>query len=223
MTDGRVPPPERRRIPLFPLGTVLVPGLVLPLHIFEPRYRRMVADLQELPEDERAFGVVAIRQGREVGADTPSIHEVGTIASIREITPLGDGRFELVTVGTDRFRIVGVRDDKPYLHADVEDLPEDSGGSPEAVAHAVTDSFVEYRSMFADDDTELPDDPRVLSYLVAAAVVTDLPSRQEFLEAASDVARLRAELAFLRRETAIISALPSLPAVDMMSEEPSPN
>lgn len=200
-----------------------MPGLVLPLHIFEPRYRRMVADLQDLPEDERAFGVVAIRQGRETGADTPSLHDVGTIASIREVTPLGDGRFDLVTVGTDRFRILDVHHDLPYLQADVEELPEDSGGSPEAAAHAVTDSFVEYRSMFGDDDTELPDDPRVLSYLVAAAVVTDLPSRQDFLEAATDSERLRAERAFLRREIAIISALPSLPAVDMTSEEPSPN
>ena len=79
MTDGRL-------LPLFPLGTLLVPGLVLPLHIFEPRYRRLIADLQELPEDEREFVVVAIREGREVGAEgARALYEVGTIASLREI------------------------------------------------------------------------------------------------------------------------------------------
>lgn len=214
-----------RRIPLFPLGTVLVPGLVLPLHIFEPRYRQLIEDLRERPDDERAFGVIGIRQGQEVGADAVhSLYEVGTLAAMREVTPLDDGRFDIVTVGTERFRILRLHHGKPYLEADVEIVPEEPGEMPEAAAHAVMEGFIEYRSMFTDDDvTELPDDPRVLSYLVAAAVVIDLDGRQEFLQAPTDDARLRAELAFLRRETAIIAALPSLPAVDLGREEPSPN
>lgn len=204
---------------------VLVPGLVLPLHIFEPRYRRLMADLEALPEDERAFGVVAIRQGREVGAGSArSFYDVGTMAALRETTPHEDGRFDIVTVGTDRFRIHAVDEGLPYLRAEVEIVPEVSGTDAQAAAEAVRQRFGAYRSMFTDDDvTDLPDDARVLSYLVAAAIVIDLPGRQSLLAAESDSQRLRDELAFLRRETAVISALPSLPAVDLIREETSPN
>ena len=91
------------RLPLFPLNAVLVPGLVLPLHIFEPRYRVLVQALLELPEDaERRFGVVAIRSGREVGADgVRALHAVGCTAELREVTPYADGRFDLVDRGRD--------------------------------------------------------------------------------------------------------------------------
>jgi len=212
-------------LPLFPLATVLVPGLVLPLHIFEPRYRQLVADLQALPEADREFVVVAIRDGREVGADgARALFDVGTVTSVREISPLDDGRFDIVTVGTRRVRIGELDTSLPYLQATVTDLPEESGGDTEPLAAAVAEQFVKYRSMFTDDDgSSLPDDPRVLSYLVAAAVVIDLPQRQDLLAAFTDADRLRAELAFLRRETSLIAALPSLPAVDLVRDEPSPN
>ena len=217
--------PDRRVIPLFPLGTLLVPGLVLPLHIFEPRYRRLMADLEGLPDDDRAFGVIAIREGREVGAaDLPSLYDVGTLAALREATPLEDGRFDIVTVGTERFRIIDLDESLPYLRAQVEILPEVPGDRAPAAADAVRERFREYRGMFTgEDETDLPDDPRVLSYLVAAAIVIDLPGRQDLLSAESDAIRLRQELAFLRRETALIAALPSLPAVDLVREEISPN
>ena len=211
-------------IPLFPLGSLLVPGLVLPLHIFEPRYRRLMADLEGLPDDDRAFGVVAIREGREVGPGAPSLYDVGTLASVREATALEDGRFDIVTVGTERFRILDFDEGLPYLRAQVEILPEESGDEAQGVAEAVRDRFREYRGMFTGgDETDLPDDPRVLSYLVAAAIVIDLPGRQDLLAAESDAIRLRQELTFLRRETAVIAALPSLPAVDLVREEISPN
>ena len=217
--------PDRRVIPLFPLGSVLVPGLVLPLHIFEPRYRRLMADIEGLPDDDRGFGVVAIREGHEVGADSaPSLYDVGTFAAVREISALDDGRFDIVTVGTDRFRIIDTDEGLPYLRAQVEILPEEAGPDAEAAADAVQGRFEEYRSMFAgDDDSGLPDDPRVLSYLVAAAIVIDLPGRQALLSAESDTRRLREELAFLRRETALIAEIPSLPAVDLVRERVYPN
>ena len=108
--------------------------------------------------------------------------------------------------------------------AEVEIVPEVSGTDAQAAAEAVRQRFGAYRSMFTDDDvTDLPDDARVLSYLVAAAIVIDLPGRQSLLAAESDSQRLRDELAFLGRETAVISALPSLPAVDLIREETSPN
>jgi|DEB0MinimDraft_3_1074331.scaffolds.fasta_scaffold01048_4 Lon protease-like protein len=216
---------DTRLIPLFPLGSVLVPGLVLPLHIFEPRYRRLIGDISQLPEDDRGFGVVAIRDGREVGVDgVKALFEVGTFASLREVDVLEDGRSDIVTVGTDRFRIVSLNDELPYLRAEVEMLDEAPGDAPDALGEAVIEAFAAYRSIFTEtDDEDLPDDPRVLSYLVAAAVVADLPMRQEFLTASDDTRRLRDELTFLRREIALIEAIPSLPAVDLVREQVSPN
>src|SRR6202020_2166961 len=92
------------RLPLFPLGTVLFPGLLLPLHIFEERYRQLVRDLLSEPEP-RQFGVIAIRKGRETGIDgVHSLYPIGCIAALRRVERLEDGRFDLVTVGTQRVR-----------------------------------------------------------------------------------------------------------------------
>ena len=219
MTSARV-------IPLFPLSSVLVPGLVLPLHIFEPRYRQLLADLQEIPEEERGFGVIAIREGHEVGTDgVRALHAVGTFASLREVTTLPDGRSDIVAVGTHRFRVLDLVDGLPYAQAQVEWLEEEPGDASIPLARSVAARFQEYRDLLTDEpeDTELPDDARVLSYLVGAAVVADLGTRQGFLEATDDSTRLRDELTFLRRETALIQHVPSLPAVDLAREPFGPN
>ena len=117
----------REVIPLFPLGTVLVPGLLLPLHVFEPRYRRLVHDLQGREPDHRAFGVVAIREGHEVGErGVKALHDVGTLAMVRDVHPYPDGRFDLRTNGDARFRIHRLVDEgTPYHCAEVECLAED--------------------------------------------------------------------------------------------------
>ena len=116
------------RLPLFPLGTVLFPGLVLPLHIFEPRYRRLVRDLLGGPSPMR-FGVIAIREGRETGVrGVSALHEVGCVAAVKEITELDEGRYDLLTVGTQRFRL-GARGRCP-TYRDVELLGDPSGDRP---------------------------------------------------------------------------------------------
>jgi Lon protease-like protein len=93
-----------KMLPLFPLGAVLYPGMLLPLHIFEERYRQLVRDLLEQPEP-RQFGVIAIRKGRETGIDgVHSLYEIGCTATLRRVDELEGGRFDLVTVGTRRFR-----------------------------------------------------------------------------------------------------------------------
>ncbi len=216
---------DERVIPLFPLGALLVPGLILPLHIFEPRYRRLVQDLLDRPEEERTFGVVAIREGHEVGAQgARALYEVGTLAFLREATPYDDGRFDIVTVGTERFTLGELDESLPYLQARVRILEEAPGDGADALAAAVARSFAAYRALLTDDaSTDLPADPGVLSYLVAAAVVADLPVRQEFLAAADDARRLRQEHAFLAREMAVIAAVPSVPAVELVREPQSPN
>jgi|SRR5690349_7913337 len=118
-------------IPLFPLSTPLFPGVVLPLHIFEPRYRRLVHDLVALPEgsDRRFFGVVGIRQGWEVERIAPAraLYEIGCTARLQVVRPEPDGGFQIVTVGGDRFRLldVVVGQDPPYLQAEVEWLADE--------------------------------------------------------------------------------------------------
>ena len=216
------------RLPLFPLNSVLVPGLVLPLHVFEPRYRVLVQALLELPEEaERRFGVVAIRSGREVGADgARALHAVGCTAELREVTPYADGRFDLVTVGEERFRLVGLDDGAgtPYHTGFVEFMAERDGeGDVTALTRRVIERFAEYRERLGVDVTELPEQPQVVSYLVAAAVVLDLPERQALLEQPTTAERLRAELELLRREVALVGAFRALPAVDHARETGSVN
>jgi ATP-dependent Lon protease len=132
-------------IPLFPLGTPLFPGMVLPLHVFEPRYRRLVLDLLALPEesDRRFFGVVAIRQGWEVEQVAPAeaLYDIGCVARLQMVRPQSDGGFRVVTVGGDRFRLrdVVVGDDPPYLQGEVEwladeEAAEEAAGDAEGLA-----------------------------------------------------------------------------------------
>src|SRR5215831_17032424 len=114
-------------LPLFPLGTVLYPGLLLPLHIFEERYRQLVHDLVDGPEPRR-FGVIAIRQGRETGADgVQALYEIGCVTTLRQVKELDGGRFDIVTVGTQRFRLSGLDRSRPYLRGEVELLTEPVG------------------------------------------------------------------------------------------------
>ncbi|HEY6795398.1 MAG TPA: LON peptidase substrate-binding domain-containing protein [Kineosporiaceae bacterium] len=208
------------RLPIFPLTTVLVPGLVLPLHIFEPRYRELIQRLMALPEGAaRQFGVIAVRTGAQNGDRPGDLHTVGCTAELREVTPYADGRFDIVSVGETRFRLTGIDTEAgtPYHTGIVEFLPETDGdGDLERLAARVTHLFAEYRRTLGVEVTPLPDDPQVVSYLVAAAVVLHLPQRQALLEQPTTSDRLRAERELLRREVALVRAFRSLPAVELM-------
>jgi ATP-dependent Lon protease len=146
-------------IPLFPLGTPLFPGVVLPLQIFEPRYRRLMQDLLSHPEsgDRRFFGVVAIRQGWEVEQVAPAeaLYDIGCTARLQAVRPQPDGGFRIVTVGGDRFRLldVVVGDDPPYLQAEVEWLDEEESAAAQdpmdALARGVRQQFTRYVSEVA--------------------------------------------------------------------------
>jgi Lon protease-like protein len=215
-------------LPLFPLGSVLFPGVVLPLHIFEPRYRRMIDDLRELPEQEpREFGVVAIRDGREVGPDAvESVYDVGCAARISALEAHEDGRYSLVTTGTQRFRLLGVDTSGPYLRGEVDFLQENAGPGADALRTSSTALLLGYqralaslRGVKAGPIPELPDDPTILSYLIAAAMVLDLRDKQRLLATPDTTARLKREQALLRRETLLIKELRTLPAVDLLRRE----
>ncbi len=218
-------------LPLFPLGTVLFPGLLLPLHVFEERYRQLVRDLQAGPEPRR-FGVIAIRKGRETGADGVSaLYDIGCTATVRRVAELPGGRYDLVTAGTDRFRLAGLDRSRPYLQGQVELLPEDTGdaGAARLAAGAVRSAFGTYldalarRSLAQVTRPELPDDAVALSYAVAAAMVIGLPARQALLAEPDAAARLVAERTLLGREITMLRALTSAPAPDLGRSRFHPN
>jgi Lon protease-like protein len=222
----------RTRLPLFPLGLVLVPGQLLPLHVFEERYRVLVRDLLELPEHEQQFGVVAIRTGREVGVDgVTALHDVGCTARLRRVEPHADGRFDVITTGAQRFRLLDVERDRPYLTGVVELLGNDVGPAEEAavLATAVGEAYTDHLRALAaagGEAPELPDlpsDPRTLSYLVLATVRVDLEDRQGLLAEPDATARLRAELALLRREARLMRTLSAVPAPELTRVPLSPN
>ena len=218
-------------LPLFPLGTVLYPGLLLPLNIFEERYRQLVHDLLEGPEPRR-FGVIAIRKGRETGVDGISaLHEIGCTATLREVAEQDDGRFHLVTVGTQRFRLASLDDSRPYLQGEVELLEEEVGDEAAAglAVQAVQRSFRGYVEALASRESaevsvpELPDEPLLLSYLVAASMILDLPVRQQLLAEPDAERRLGAERALLARETTMLRSLTATPAPDLRNTPYNPN
>ncbi|WP_449481662.1 LON peptidase substrate-binding domain-containing protein [Streptomyces avidinii] len=241
------------RLPLFPLNSVLFPGLVLPLNIFEERYRAMMRELLKAGEDEpRRFAVVAIRDGREVAPSSPGLpdqtslpergptagfgadpiqafHRVGCIADAASIREREDGSFEVMATGTVRVRLLSVDASGPFLTAELEELPEETGEGAGALAEGVLRAFRNYQKRLAGarerslTAAELPDEPSVVSYLVAAAAVLDIPAKQRLLQAPDIATRLAEELKLLRAETAVIRHLPSLPAVDLTRAPTSPN
>jgi Lon protease-like protein len=210
------------RLPLFPLSAVLLPHAVLPLHVFEDRYRVLVRYLLGLPEDEQVFGVVAIRSGREVGADgVRALHEVGCTARLVRAREHEDGRFDIVTTGDRRFVLRGVEHDRPYLVGTVDWLDEPAGtGDLGALDAAVRTSYDDYLAALRETGAdvapvELPVASRDLSYAVARSILLDLGARQALLAEPDDVSRLRAERTLLRREARLIRELGATPAPDL--------
>ena len=244
-------------LPLFPLNAVLCPGIALPLHVFEDRYRALV---RHCLETTSPFGVVLIREGREVGAGAISFSGVGTIAEIRDAGRQDDGKFDLLVVGTRRFGIRRVLEGQaPYLVADVGILDETVGDPALAqqLAMSATRRFVTYlellqprsgetsedidvrveveteaddddadaedeepeadedgESLAADDDADppprrrrrvlIPDDPTVLSHLLAGILQIELPRRQALLELGTTEERLLALLGLIDREILLL-------------------
>jgi uncharacterized protein len=218
-------------LPLFPLGTVLYPGLLLPLNIFEERYRELVRNLLDGPEPRR-FGVIAIRKGRETGVDGISaLYQIGCTATVREVAEQDDGRYHLVTVGTQRFRLASLDTSRPYLQGEVDLLAEEVGDEAAAglAVHAVQRGFHGYVEALASRESvevtvpELPDEPLLLSYLVAASMILDLSVRQDLLAEPDAERRLGAERTLLARETTMLRSLTATPAPDLRNTPYSPN
>ena len=203
---------------MFPLGTVLLPGAYLPLHVFEPRYQALV---QSCLAGDPEFGVVLITRGSEVGGGDVRT-SVGTRARIVEAADLGGGHWALATVGTRRLRVRSWLADDPFPRAEVVDLPEPPG-APAVGAEALAALEVPLRRALAvraelgepaaPATFELDGDPELASFQAVALAPLGPSDRQALLEvagAAERVARLttlvREELGFLEQRLALASA-----------------
>jgi Lon protease-like protein len=220
---------------MFPLGTVLFPGLVMPLSVFEERYRALVRQLLALPDGTpREFGVVAIQRGWEVDhhtgdSTTLTLHEVGCSAEIRQVTEHSDGRFDLVTVGRRRFAIRDIDGGSaPYLIGDVRWLDEAEGpdGEADRLTPGLLDLYQRYLRLIRPDEAgeQVPDDPVVLSHLIAATAALPLTERQALLAAPDAATRLRAERRLLAREITLLGQVRAVPVpLSELAVSTSPN
>ena len=176
--------------------------------------------------------MIAIRKGRETGIDgVRSLYEIGCTATVRRVNELEDGRFDLVTVGTQRFRLLALDQKMPYLRGEIELLAEDPVDEAAAApfVRAVQVAFRAYLDALTERGgatvrvVDLPDEPVLLSFVVGGAMVIDLPERQSLLDEPHAVRRLGAERALLARETAMLRATTSRPAPDLRYTPYSPN
>lgn len=199
------------RLRLFPLPAVLFPGTVLNLHIFEERYKKMIAECLESGE---RFGVALIAEGREAGDPEVVPHSVGSTAEIIEVAPLPFGRYLVSTVGRERFRIRDVIGREPYLTADV-DVIDDAfvrDERSEGLADRVRALYLEYCELIAEFagkpvSVDLSIDAQQLSYFIGEALQVGTAIKQRLLETDDTGDRLDMECSFLER------ALPQLRAV----------
>jgi Lon protease-like protein len=194
---------------MFPLGTVLLPGMVLPLHVFEPRYRQLVQDCEA---GDGEFGVVLIERGNEVGGGDVRT-DVGTVAKIVQSQALPDGRYLLATVGARRLRVERWLDDDPYPRAEVADWPDAAPADGEVdeqreAIEALVRRAAALRTELGESappvDLTLVDDPVLAVYqamLAAAAGPADLQA----LLAAPTVAERAARLEVLLRDQIAVS------------------
>jgi Lon protease-like protein len=197
-------------LPMFPLQSVLFPSAVLPLHVFEPRYRALVR--QVLGGDE-TFGVTLIERGSEVGGGDVRV-DIGTRARVVQADELPDGRWVLVAVGTARLRVVRWLPDDPYPQADVEELVEPEPG-PDAAALRVEAERglrralalrVELGDAAAPATIELADDMTAAAFQMGSLAPLGPADAQRVLEAATVEDRLRTLARMLMEEVEVLEA-----------------
>lgn len=202
------------KIPIFPLNTVLFPGMPLPLQIFEERYKEMVA---MCIREKRPFGVVLIREGVAEMGPLAEPYEIGCTAEITQVQPLDDsGRMLILTVGQERFRIVSLHHDKPYLTGTVEALPLKR--SPEEVMETAADELyplvLEYLQILARagkvdfDTTQIPTEPEALVFLAAGVIQLDSEDKQDLLAMHSVLGLMRRLRHIYRGELPILRLMP---------------
>lgn len=199
---------ETVELPLFPLNVVLFPGMPLPLHIFEERYKDMIGDCID---NKRPFGVVLIREGPEVGGGAIPFR-MGTSARIVQVERLDDGRMNLMTQGERRFQVVEITQQTPHVVGQVEFLDEPDGdASPETIAQVGQEfsAYLGHLSALAGGwsaPSNPTQDPVALSYAVAGSLDLTNDVKQSVLEAPSASTRLARLLPLLTKGNEILKS-----------------
>jgi len=200
---------EWSNLPLFPLNTVLFPGMMLPLHIFEERYKVMI---NHCLAENRPFGVVLIREGQEVGGGAVP-YKVGTTSVIAAVTHTDDGRMNIITIGSQRFRLRSLRSSLPYLVGDAEPWPlaGAEAGEVEDLVEPMHAMLRQYMSLLEVAQghkinvDQVPYDPQSLAWLVAIVLQIPMEEKQRLLDRPTARAVLTAERAIMQREQLILS------------------
>lgn len=221
-------------LPVFPLGTVLFPGVSLPLHIFEDRYRSLVQDLLTVSDPRRRrLGIVAIREGYEVGSHgMQSAHRIGCEAQLLAARELPDGRYDIVVGGRRRLLLEEIDTSGEYLRGEITYLDERPGENATEAARYALATYGSWRKAVTANGVEnVPDidgqehtgDPLSLSFALSSAVSLTLRERQQLLEADDGATRLALLTSMLSDELKAMRAVPSLPATELSRTAWSPN
>ncbi len=217
-------------LPMFPLNTILFPGMSVPLRVFEDRYRALVHHLLRVDDPtDRIFGSVGIREGYEVGEHGAQwLFRIGCRVKMTEVEAFDDGTFELVAVGLDRIELEHLDTTGTYPVGQVTQLTEQPTTVPDHVHQEARDAFEAYREALLAIDreapgSELPDDPTYLSWALAALAPLTLPQRQALLEVEDATGRLCMATDVIRSELRTMRVLPSLPATEIARTRWSPN
>ena len=196
-------------LPIFPLNTVLFPGMQLKLHIFEERYKLMI---RRCIHDETPFGVVLIRSGREGQGPVAITHEVGCTAKIIEVQKLPFDRMNIVAVGQRRFRVRALDHSKPYLLADVEYFAprEDDQLAMRQFGRNLRPLIIRYLEILAEaeevdfDPEQIPRSPKSLAQIAAILLQADNTQKQELLRQDNMTQLLNLLVEIYRLETMLL-------------------
>lgn len=206
-------------LPLFPLNTVLFPGMQLKLHIFEERYKVMI---RRCIQDETPFGVILIRSGREALGPVAVTHDVGCTAKIIEVQKLPFDRMNIVAVGQRRFRVRGLDHSKPYLVGAVEYFVprETDSAAMRQLGRSLRPLIIRYLEILAEadevdfDPQQIPHSPRSLAQIASILLQADNTQKQALLRQETMARLLRLLVEIYRLETMLLGMRLSPPDDD---------
>ncbi|GAA1919857.1 LON peptidase substrate-binding domain-containing protein [Nocardioides hwasunensis] len=217
-------------LPMFPLNTVVFPGMSLPLHVFEDRYRMLVRHLLTVDDPAaRVFGTVAIREGYEVGDHgAQSVYRVGCVLQLTEVDRRDDGTFDIVAVARDRLKLEQMSRGDEFPQGVVAVMSEPEVEVPSEVLDRARSTFTAFRAAMAQLQGDpfsgtLPRDPDYLAWTLSALTPLPMAERQSLLEAEDATERLTLVTRLLTEELRAINVIPSLPATQVARTAWSPN
>ncbi len=175
-------------LPLFPLDLVLLPGVPLPLHVFEPRYKEMIA---ECLDEKKPFGVVR--------ASSEGVAEIGCTAEILEVTKrYDDGRMDILTRGVERFEVLQVNDERAFLRAEISVIEDEPDKTPAQDVERAVELHAEIVRLAGAEASKHDGDLDNLSFRLAGSLPLDLDFKQKLLTTLSEAKRLEAVITYLQ-------------------------